>query len=492
MDTDLQSSSQEGTYSVVEPKLWSPQPGPQLAAFEATWVYELCYGGARGGGKSIYALLDYLQDVPTYGRHWQGIVVRNTYPELEQLIADSWKIYPQTGATYEKQPKTWHWPNGASLKFRNLENVEMAQAYQGHAYQWFLLEEGGNYPSPDVYFMMLATVRCGDASIPTMRARITANPGGPGHAWLKHRFVDPAPQGYTPIKSKGEFRERMYIPAKITDNKLLIARDPYYVENLKKQATPELVQAWLYGNWNIQVGSFFPEFSVDKHVTEPFSLPLHWTKFRSFDWGSAKPFSVHWWAVSDGTPVMTVSGKTKHFPRGSLICYRELYGMAKDRPNVGLGLQNEQIASLIVKYTGPNEKIEFTTTDSLPFQFRGGPMMAEIFQKNGVLLKRGNTDRITGWQQLRSRLQGNEEGPLIYFVNSCVHMIRTLPALQADKHKPEDVDSDFEDHAPDDGRLACMERLIVQDEEKPFHLKTFSDMTFNDLLKYDEMMRDDE
>lgn len=473
--------------------LWKPQPGPQLAACDATWVFELLFGGARGGSKSIFLLLDFLQDVPVYHKHWQGILIRKSYPELEQIIADSWKIFPQTGAIYEKQPKTWVWPNGANLRFRNLETLEDAHHYQGHGYTWGAIDEAGTYGTPDVYFAMLATIRCGDAEIPTMRFRLTANPGGPGHHWLKNRFIDPAPQGYTPIHDTGDQRCRMFIPSRITDNKILMQRDPYYVENLKKQASPELVKAWLYGDWNVQISSFFPEFSVLKHVIKPFIIPDHWPKFRSFDWGSAKPFAVHWWAVSDGSDIIFNDGTKGFLQRGSLVCYREWYGMQAGRPNVGLGLKNEAIAEGIKARTPKTEKIAFTTTDSLPFQDRGGIMMAEIFHRAGVPLKRGDTDRVTGWQQLRSRLQGTQGGPLIYFIDTCPNMIRCLPALQADKHNNEDVDSDCEDHAPDGCRLACMERSTPKDEQKiSTLLKPMSEMTYNDLLRYDEIYGDRE
>lgn len=477
------SASSDGeTSGTIGGKLASPQLGPQLAAIEATWCFELLYGGARGGGKSFFLLMDYLQDVPKYGRNWQGIFIRKTYPELEQAIRDSWKIFPQTGATFEKQPKTWTWPNGASLRFRNLETAEDAQHYQGHSYTWFGGDEMGNYPSADVYTLMLATLRSADAPIPT-RARLTANPGGPGHHWLKQRFIDPSPLGYMPIKDPESKRERMFIPSRITDNRLLLENDPAYIDNLKLQATPELVRAWLLGDWDVQISSFFPEFQKPRHVIPPFLIPQHWFRFRSFDWGSSHPFCVLWFAVSDGTQIVDSTGKGKLYPRGTLICYREWYGMEPGRPNVGIKLKNEEIAAGILRRTHPLEKITFTTTDSLPFQERGGPTIAETFARHGVRLKRGDTSRIPGWQQLRSRLQNDS----ILFFPECVHTIRTLPALQADKHNFEDIDDRLEDHAADCVRLACMERPLVKEKAKPIRLKPLSEMTFDELLKWEDM-----
>lgn len=416
------------------------------------------------------------------------MIVRKTYPELEQLIADSWKLFPQFGATFEKQPKLWTFPNGATLKFRNFETRDDAERYQGFSYTWLGIDEAGNYATPDVFYLLLATMRAGDGEVPTMRVRLTANPGGVGHHWLKTRYVDPAPRGFTPIKDNPtDVRERMFIPSRITDNKILMSRDPHYIENLKKQASPELIRAWLYGDWDVQISAYYPEFSVARHVLPPHEIPAHAYMFRTFDWGSSHPFAVLWWYVSSGFDL----GET-HIQRGALVCYREWYGMERGRPNVGVRLRNEEIASGIVRRTPQSERIALTATDSLPFQDRGGPNIAEIFHRNGVMLKHGNTDRVTGWQQLRSRLQGNERGPLIYWVSTCLHSIRTIPALQADSHNLEDVDSDCEDHAADACRLACMERPITRDAPQPKPIKHTSEMTFNELLKYDELHREDD
>ena len=62
-----------------------------------------------------------------------------------------------------------------------------------------------------------------------------------------------------------------------------------------------------------------------------------------------------------------------------------------------------------------------------------------------------------GWDQLRARLKGDER-PMLYFFSTCTHTIRTLPALQHDDAKPEDVDTNGEDHAADETRYACMSR----------------------------------
>lgn len=58
---------------------------------------------------------------------------------------------------------------------------------------------------------------------------------------------------------------------------------------------------------------------------------------------------------------------------------------------------------------------------------------------------------------------------MIYFFSTCKDSIRTLPALQHDLVKAEDVDTESEDHAPDEIRYACMSRPYVKqaDVKKP-------------------------
>lgn len=433
----------------LTPTDWMPQPGPQLAALEADWCFELLFGGARGGGKSIVLLLDFLQDVPKYGSGWNGIIIRHTYKQLEQLIRDSYKIFPQTGAVFEKQPKTWHWLNGATLRFRNLERIEDTADYQGASFQFLGIDEAGNYPDPEVYYRMLATLRSGDVEVPTIRARLTANPGGPGHHWLKERYIDPAPTGYKPIATamKTGVRERMFIPSRVTDNVKLMEADPYYVENLKMQGSPELVRAWLDGDWSVMIGAFFSEFKPDHHIVTPFNIPTHWYKYRAFDWGSAEPFCVLWAAVADGNPVRNNRGETIHLQRGTLVIYREWYGMEQGKNNTGLRLKNEAIAEGIKQRTGQTENVTLTLADSWPFKEDGGISIAETFAACGVPLMRADNSRIPGWQQVRSRLQGTAKGPLVVIFDTCTHLIRTLPALQCDQRNFEDTDDKYEDHA---------------------------------------------
>jgi hypothetical protein len=196
---------------------------------------------------------------------------------------------------------------------------------------------------------MTATLRSG-AGVPC-QMKGTCNPGGPGHQWVKARYrLDTNPRGmevykfeYTnPFTKKKIEKTRVFIPSKVVDNKYL---GDDYVANLFQVGSENLVKAWLEGDWSVIEGAFFPEWSTEKHVIRPFEIPAGWTRFRSADWGSAKPFSVGWWAVvGDDYPLFGPShgGQRVVLPRGALVRYREWYGASS--PNVGIKLTAEAVA----------------------------------------------------------------------------------------------------------------------------------------------------
>ncbi len=463
--------------------MWSPQPGPQAEAIAATWCPELLFGGARGGGKSEYLLADYLQDVPTYGKYWQGVLFRRTYRELEELIKRSADIYQITGATWAESAKEWRWANGARLRMRYLEHVRDASRYQGHEYTWIGWDEKTQWPSLEAYHRLAACLRCSAAEIKTKRIRASANPGGPGHLAIKDYFIDPAPMGMTPIRSDTGTM-RMFIRSLVTDNKVLLASDPEYIDRLKRVGSPELVRMWLEGDWNVVAGAYFPEFGA-RQIVRPFEMPAHWTiRFRSLDWGSARPFSVGWWVVVEDDFTAEIAGERKTLPRGAIVRYREWYGASA--ANVGLKLTVEQVAQGIRRKEG-DEKITYSVADPSVFSEDGGPSFAERFRREGVLFRRADNSRQAGWDQMRARLIGHDDRPMIYCFSTCTDSIRTVPALMHDEKKPEDLDSEMEDHAADDWRYACMSRPYTRPTKPPAPIEKYmNNVTLDELWKLKE------
>ena len=444
--------------------VWYPQVGPQLAALEADWAFELFYGGARGGGKTSFVLGDNQDAAMRYGAGWKSVIFRQSYPQLEEVQAQAYQIFPATGATFHAQASgsypisnCWYWPNGATVRMRYIEQPSDADEYQGHQYTGVYFDELPLFPNDVAYRKLLACLRSSDG-VPT-RIRSTGNPGGPGHHWVKARFIDPDPLGYTPIDTP--LGVRVFIPAKVWDNKILMQSDPTYADRLRDVGSESLVRAWLDGDWSVIQGAFFPEFHPAKHIIKHRPLPKHWTRFRAMDWGSAKPFSVGWYAISDG--------ELSDIPRGCIVKYREWYGMRS--PNVGLKLPADTVArGILEREVGDTIADTLSVADPHIFAEDGGPSIGERMFIAGCKWRKADNRRIGGlgalggWDQLRARLRGDEEGrPMILFMDNCKDTIRTLPALQHDEARPEDCDSDGEDHACDETRYACMARPWIND-----------------------------
>lgn len=465
--------------------VWRPQPGPQTHLLTCP-VFEVFYGGARGGGKTDGMLGEWVAHAHRYGDKASGLMVRRTRTELSDTIERSRQLYSLIGAKFHEQDKLWRFPNGARLRFAYLERDADAEAYQGHNYTRVYVEEIGNFPSEKPVMKLMATLRSG-VGVPC-RFRATGNPGGPGHHWVKARYIDPAPRGYQIIRDDRSKMERVYIPARVSDNRALMDSDPLYIERLRMSGNDALVKAWLEGDWSVIAGAFFPEFSITQHVIAPFEIPLDWTRYRACDWGSARPFSVGWYAISDGS--------LPRIPRGALVKYREWYGMAKDQPNVGLKLTAEEVARGIVeREQGDTINATHCVIDPAAYAEDGGPSIAErMFRAHGVRFYRADNKRVSqkgaigGWDQLRARLKGEDERPMLYFFSTCTHTIRTLPSLQHDEAKPEDVDTESEDHAADETRYACMARPYVRAPEVKPKGKTIHDITLDELYEHHERM----
>lgn len=463
----------EQPYEVI----WEPQAGPQTALLAAPH-FEVFFGGARGGGKTDGMLGEWISHQDQYGENCAGLMVRRERTQLIETIERSRQLFTPLGAKFHEQDKLWRFPNGSRLRFAYLERDSDAEAYQGHSYTRLYVEEIGTFPSSAPIFKLMATLRSGHGIPCGFRA--TGNPGGPGHQWVRARYIDPAPLGWQEIKEtftnpwtkEKVTRERIYIPSKLQDNRYLGSE---YVANLQMVGNAQLVRAWLEGDWSVIEGAFFPEFSEAKHILAPFQIPATWLRFRSGDWGSARPFSIGWWAVVGDDYTVSQNGLEgrKVLPRGALVRYREWYGASS--PNVGLKHTAEEVADGIVSRETDEPRdmegksaIGYGVLDPACFSSDGGPSIAERMQRRKVTFRRADNKRTAergamgGWDQVRARLIGDGERPMIYFFSTCRDTIRTLPALQHDQNKPEDVDTDAEDHAPDEIRYACMSRPYVK------------------------------
>lgn len=438
-----------------------PQPGPQ-SAFIACPADIVVYGGSRGGGKTYAVLGEFWIHAEEFGLGARGLIVRKSREDLKDTITTAAQMYGNAARWIEKGAY-FRFRNGAKLYAAYLEKDRDADHYQGWNLTRVYVEEVTQFASPGPVLKLLGALR--SALGLRVQMRCTCNPGGVGHGWVKEWIIDNGP--YTVTKDPDTGLTRVFIPARLADNPALLANDPGYINRLKAVGSPELVKAWLDGDWNVIEGAFFAEFKPARHVLEPFPIPIHWVHFMAADWGSAKPFSFGWYAVCQDE--FRTQGRT--VPRGAIIRYREYYGMMPGKPDTGLKLPAEVVAGqLKARETegSVRERISYRVIDPSTFAVINGPSVAETFARNGVPFRRADNARrsigkkMGGWDQVRARLAGNPDGdPMLFFFSTGIHLLRTLPVMQHAEHNAEDLDTDAEDHAVDELRYACLSRPFL-------------------------------
>lgn len=432
------------------------------------------YGGARGGGKSWAVRIKAVLLCYKYAGI-KVMIIRRSYPELRENhivpLCELLRTNADKGqrlASYTDQRKEISFPNGSRILFRYCENDRDSLRFQGTEVDVLFVDEA-TQQTEERMDRLKACVR-GVNEFPK-RIYYTCNPGGEGHSWVKRLFID--------RKYKDSEREEEYgfIQALVTDNKALMESDPDYIRQLEA-LPPKLREAWLHGNWDIFEGQFFEDFRPEPdiraavehgctddretlraehrwcHVIDPFDLNRNecrgWKIFRSYDFGYGKPFSCAWWAVDyDG------------------VMYRvmELYGCT-DTPNEGLRwTPDEQFREIArIEREHPwfkGRKIDGVADPSI-WDGSRGEAIVDTAARYGILFTPGDNSRIPGWMQCHYRLQFDENGySRMYVFSNCKAFIRTIPTLIYDEHKPEDLDTDLEDHVADDWRYAAMSRPVA-------------------------------
>ena len=459
----MKSKSAVKSVKPSKPVIWTPQPKQALMMSRSE--YEGFYGGAAGGGKSDYLLVEALRQVhiPNYN----AIIFRKTYPQLSELIDRSRWLYKTAypKSKYNDSKHVWTFPSGAKIYFGNMTRAADKINYQGKRYDFIGFDELTHF-TWDEYSYMYSRNRPSGKGTRVYR-RATGNPGGVGHGWVKAYFVkagkpyEPVKQVISVVDNKGALqsytRDKIFIPSKVYDNQELLNADPNYIANLALLDEADR-EALLNGNWDTFAGQVFTEFSdnIDgydthkfTHVINEFDIPQSWKIYRGFDFGYAKPFSVGWYAVDHD---------------GVIYRIKEFYGCTKV-DNTGIKIEPREIARRIRNYenTDPNLKGRkiYGIADPSIWDRSRGESVADMMEKESISFMRGDNTRLPGKMQYHYRFAFDKEGYAMFYVfNTCKHFIRTIPNLVYDDAKVEDINTAQEDHIYDECRYVFMEHPI--------------------------------
>ncbi|WP_293875536.1 MULTISPECIES: phage terminase large subunit [unclassified Sphingomonas] len=261
-----------------------PQAGPQTT-FLSSPADIAIYGGAAGGGKTWALLMEPLRHVHNPG--FGAVTFRRSTVQIRNeggLWDESAVLYPQMGADPKEHVLSWSFPSGASCSFAHLEHDKTRFNWQGSQIPLINFDELTHF-TPTQFWYMVSRNRSMCGVRPYIRA--TCNPDADSWVadliswWIDQdtgqaiperagklrwfvrvgedlRWADaPAElEQYTMLNENGEqvpipAKSLTFIPAKLTDNKALMAADPGYMASLLALPMVER-ERLLGGNWKIR------------------------------------------------------------------------------------------------------------------------------------------------------------------------------------------------------------------------------------------------
>ena len=487
--------------------VWSPLPGSQTLALSCPAAIIL-YHGSRGPGKTDAQLMRFRARVGKgYGKFWKGIIFDREYKNLDDLVAKSLRWFPEfnDGAKFlaSKSDYKWVWPTGEELLFRVVKRDSDYYSYHGHEYPFIGWNELTKYPTDSLFDQMMSCNRSsfvpwdypiidhkGNVSyLPEIPLEVfaTTNPYGSGHNWVKRRLINGTQPGtiqrtsvnvYNPRTNEREdvVRTSTHIFGSYKENRYL---SPLYVATLESMTDLNKRLAWLQGSWDIVAGGMFDDVWDKRYqLIREFTIPHNWRVDRSFDWGSSKPFSVGWWAESDGSDVQMADGTWRSTVRGDLFRIAEWYGWS-GKTNEGLRMLAAEVSAGIVKREltmGIHSRVKPGPADNSIWDAVNGASIAADMARDvrvdgkvypGVRWNRSNKSpgsRKHGWEKMRAAFKnahpvpgGVREKPGLYVFVNCNMFVETVPVLPRDEEDLDDVDTDAEDHIGDEARYRVLE-----------------------------------
>lgn len=414
----------------------------------------ICYGGARGGGKSHISRIKMCLLALNYPGI-QILILRRTLKELRENHVMQLQKLLKGIATYKESTKEFVFPSGSRIVLGYCDAEKDVLQYQGQAYEVITMEEATMFTEFQFQALTESNRMSGNMKQDfTPRMYFTCNPGGVGHQWVKRLFIDKDYRGSENPK------DYMFIPSNVYENKYLMEHDPNYVRVLEN-LPEDRKQAMLYGNWDVFDGQFFPEFNRNLHVIEPFEIPEHWNRYIALDYGL------------DMFAVLFVAIDTK----GKAYVYNEIH-----KSNLIVSEARQVLKSYMrdKKY-----KDIYAPPDLWNRNRDTGKSTSELFGEGGIIFSKAGNDRESGWLTVKEwikprKTRHEQTGELIessdlYIFSNCVNLIRCLPQLQHDEKNPNDVATEPHEitHITDALRYFCVSRTSPSKEiinkEKSFY-----------------------
>lgn len=436
---------------------------------------DIFLGGGRGGAKSYCLAILALRHAEQYGAKARVLYIRQSHKgcaDFESLCLDLFgRIYGKA-LRFNGQDGLFRFPLGASLEINQLADATDYAKYQGRSFTLLLIDEAGQWPTPDLLDKLRSNLR-GPQNMP-IRCALAANPGDVGHQWIAKRYVFRAAP-WTPFLEDKSGRMFVYAPSTFVDNPF-IDREQYRRQlESSCPSDPELLRAWLEGDWAVARGAYFAACIDESRNAVPTwtEIPKHhgerWEAYLAHDFGSSAPSVTYVVAKSPGAE----GPDGRFYPRDSLILIDELATNEPGNLTKGLGWTvpilseaiKEMCAHWKIRPQGCADDACFAKTGS------GAGSIALEFQREGVFFlpaKKGT--RIVGWNVMKRLLQdaGQPDVPGMYIARHCTYFWSTVPYLGRDPKRIEDLDSRGPDHGADAARMAATYQKHVC-EQRPMY-----------------------
>lgn len=399
-------------------------PNKKQEEFFLSEKRHIAYGGARGGGKSWAMRRKFVLLCLRYP-NLRCLLLRRTLPELRENHQLPLQKELYGFVKYNSDEKSFTFPNGSRIRLGYCDTEADVYQYQGQEYDVIGLEEATHFTESQKDFL----ITCNRSTRTDFKPRMyyTSNPGNVGHVWFKRLFID------REYRNNERPEDYEFIQALVYDNDILMQTNPEYVTALEN-LPEDMKKAMLYGDWNVFEGQFFQEFNSVYHVVKPFDIPNNWELYTTLDYGLDKCACY-----------LIAQSPDNHFYVIDEIYESDL--IVSDAAKKILEMEHKWLQPDI--NPGRSIRMRVAPPDLWNRDATTGKSAFDLFYENGVNWAKGNNDRINGWLALKEMLKvvevkDQETNKLVgdcqlKIFNTCTNLIRTLPQLQHDEVKRNDV-----------------------------------------------------